>query len=48
MRDAITTALETVGLLLIAAAIGVVTTAYVGLALAGVVLLTIGIIEGRR
>ena len=48
MRDVATTALEVAGLLCIAAAIGVVTFAAVGLALAGVVLLTIGIIEGRR
>lgn len=49
MRDAVTTAMEVAGMILIsvaiAAALGV---AWVGFALAGVSLLGVGVLEGRK
>ena len=48
MRDAITTALEVVGLLCLAVAAGIVVAAWVGFAVAGVVLVAAGVLEGRK
>lgn len=49
MRDVATTALEVAGMILIAVAIAlVVGAAWVGFGLAGAVLLTVGVLEGRR
>lgn len=48
MRDAVTTALEVAGMVSIAVAVALATAAWIGFAVAGVVLLVAGAIEGRK
>lgn len=48
MRDALTTALEVAGMISIAVSVALLTAAWVGFATAGVCLVTVGVLEGRK
>lgn len=48
MRDAVTTALEVAGMISLAVAAALLTFVWVGFAVAGVSLLTVGVLEGRK
>jgi hypothetical protein len=48
MRDQITTGMEVAGMILIAIAVGILTSTWVGFGLAGTALLATGVLEGRK